>query len=54
MTKRQPRIFGIAVFFVPFCLESHAGRYPEGGGDGCQDRDGDVNNFLPDFFIHDS
>jgi hypothetical protein len=31
----------------------HARRNPEGGGDSSQDRDGDVDDFLPDFlFVH--
>ena len=45
MTKRQPLTCGVAVFFVPFCLVSDAGRYAEGGGDGRQDRDGDIQDF---------
>ena len=39
-------------FFLCFCLVSHAWRYPEGCSDGRQDRDGDVDDFLPDFFFH--
>ena len=33
----------------------HAGRYTKSGGDSSQDRDGDVDDFLPDFlFVHDA
>ena len=33
-------------------LHSHARGHPEGGGDGGEYGDGDVQDFAPDFFVH--
>ena len=42
----------IPLFLCSWLLIAHARGYPEGGGDGRKDSDGDVENLAPDFFVH--
>ena len=35
-----------------FCLHTHAGSHPEGGGNGGKYGNHDVQDLAPDFFVH--
>ena len=53
-TPRRNKGYAVAAYpsFLCLSLNAHARGYPEGGGDGRKDGDGDVENLAPDFFVH--
>ena len=49
---RDMHLLHIPLFLCSCLLIAHARGYPEGGGDGRKDGDGDVEDLAPDFFVH--